>query len=534
MGSGSTAGIDPHDWAAEYAALSGRGGLSALSCEELERLADAAFLTGRDDEVITLRERAVGQYLTNGEVAKACRCVFWLGFHLENTGRSAHARGWLAKLERLVGENPERLEPLTGLLDLGRAAPLMMLGRFGEALPLFESGRARAQQHADVDAAVLGGVGAARCVEMLGRPQAAITMFDEVMVDVVASPVAPQVAGLAYCSMIDLSMRYLDIGRAREWTRALTRWCDDQSGLVPYRGSCAVHRAELLQIEGAWQRAETVALEASRNTDPAIEGRAHYRLAELLRLRGRFAESEEQFRAAARHGCEVQPGLARLRAAQGRLAAAQSGLDRVGGADNEVPALPAFLAARVEIAVLRGDLDTARVASETLADIAAAEGATSYLRGLAAHAAGSTLLAKGRPRPALADLRRAAAMWAQLDAPYEAARTRVLLADACAAVGDADAAGMERDIAREIFEMLGAAADLGTLANADHPSTAGLSAREVQVLRLLATGATNRAIADRLVLSEKTVARHVSNIFGKLGVNNRAAATAYAFQHELT
>ena len=533
MPSGTTARGGPHDWLAEYTTLSGLAQQSSLSCAELERLAVAAFLTGRDDEVTGLRECAVDRYLADGDVDRAFRCAFWLGFHLENTGQHARAAGWLAKFERLISQDPGLFESPDGLLILGRAAGLMMTGRFDEALPLFEVSRAHAQRHGDVDAAVLAGSGAANCTEMLGRPLDAIAMLDEVMVDVVAKPVAPQVVGLVYCSMIALCMKYLDIGRAREWTQALAQWCDEQSGLVPYRGACTVHRAELLQFEGAWPQAEAIAQTASRPpADPAVAGLAHYRLAEIFRLRGRLDAAEDEYRAAARDGCEVQPGLALLRAAQGRLAAAQSALDRVGSGDGGSGAPPAVVAARIEIALRRGDLNAAGRAVDELAGLADAPGTAPYLRALAAHGAGSLLLTQGRARPALADLRRAAALWSSLDAPYEAARTRVLIADACDALGDADTAMLERDTAREAFNELGAAGDVRAI-DAGRTAGAGLSPREIEVLRLLATGATNRAIAESLTLSEKTVARHVSNIFGKLGINSRSAAVAYAYEHDL-
>jgi len=123
-------------------------------------------------------------------------------------------------------------------------------------------------------------------------------------------------------------------------------------------------------------------------------------------------------------------------------------------------------------------------------------------------------------------------MWSGLDAPYQAARTRVLIADACDALGDLDTAVLERDTAREVFDELGAATDVRAI-DAGRATLAGPSPREIEVLRVLATGATNRAIAERLVLSEKTVARHLSNIFGKLGINSRSAAVVYAFEHGL-
>ncbi len=473
------------DWVAEYDALIDRARTADLSCEELELLAEAAFLTGRDDEVSELRRRAFDRYLADGEPAKAGRCAFWLGFHLDNSGQHAHAAGWLAKLERLADEHPAAFEVLRDLLDLGRAGYLMFGGRFADALPLFESARQHARRQCDIDAAILGGVGVARCTELLGRPQAAIALFDEVMVDVVARPVAPQLVGLAYCSVIA-------------------------------------------------ERAEAVAAEAGRPpADATVAGPAHYRLAEILRLRGRLAAAEQEYRAAARFGFDVQPGLARLRAAQGRLAAARSALDRVDAEDAQdagPPATPAMHAARIEIALLSGDLDTARRALQALEEMAAADGAAPYLRALADHAAGSLLLAQGEPGRAAVRLRRAATAWVDLEAPYECARTRMLLADAYRALGDADAAAMERHAALDTLDRLGAVVDAAAI---QAPGGTALTRRETQVLCLLATGATNRSIAQDLTLSEKTVARHISNIYGKLGINSRAAATAYAYEHHL-
>jgi DNA-binding NarL/FixJ family response regulator len=136
---------------------------------------------------------------------------------------------------------------------------------------------------------------------------------------------------------------------------------------------------------------------------------------------------------------------------------------------------------------------------------------------------------------ALAILRRAWEAWRELDAPYDAARVRVRTAEACRQLGDHEGAAIETEAAREVFERLGAAADLATLPgrSAQGSLPAGLSAREVEVLRLVAAGLTNRAIADALTISERTVDRHVSNIYTKLDVSTRAAATAFAYEHRL-
>ncbi len=526
---------DHHDWVADYAALSAQDRRSGLSPEDVERMAVAAFLLGHDEEMIGLRERAYNDYLSRDQRSQAVRCAFWLGFHLQNRGDLARSAGWLAMQQRLASAGDDPDGPLTGLMVLAQAATLMVQQDPASALPLFDRAAQIAESAGDLDAFVLAGLGKGRCLEMMGRPTEAVVLMDEVMVHVLGGAVAPQVVGFAYCAMIVLCLRYFDVRRAQEWTQALTGWCDRQSGLVPYRGACMVHRAELLQLRGAWSEAVAAAQDAClRLPESTAVGSAHYRVAEIMRMQGRFADAQLEYARAARYGAEVQPGLAKLRAVQGNTVAAMAGLDRALGEDPQAPLRPAIQATRVDIALAIGDLDSARAAADDLLGLAA-DPAAPYLKALAAYGDGAVRLAEGDPRGAIPRLRRAWTLWQQVQAPYEAARTRVLVGTACRALGDEDAARMEADAARAVFEQLGAVIDLMSTDPADSPPSDQdrLTARECEVLRLVATGATNKVIAERLILSEKTVARHISNIFGKLGVSSRAAATAYAYEHHL-
>jgi DNA-binding CsgD family transcriptional regulator len=521
-----------HDWAKEYAELSAIDG--DLEPEDLERGAVAAHVIGEDEQAVSLLDRAHRSYLEQGLPDKAARCVFWLIFHLRNAGQNARAAGWIARLRRLLDDDDPNGH-LAYLGVLGEGVALMQAGSVSQALPMVERAAAGARVARDDDLFVLAGLARGRCLDAQGHRTQALEALDEIMVYVVADRVAPQVVGIAYCSVISLCMDRFDMQRAAEWTQALSRWCDAQSGLMPYRGECQVHRAEILQLHGSWTEATEEVVQVSQRLPAAgfVAGAAHYRLAELYRLRGQFDLAERSYAAAASCGREVQPGLAHLRLAQGNPAAGLAGLDRALAESRNPARRSLLLAAKVEIALAADTIDAARTALAELEETAEVI-QTPYMAALVAHASGQVRLAEDDPQAALPLLRRAWALWQQVDAPYEAARTRVQVSAACRALGDDDAARMELDAARTVFEQLGAQSDLASLAPAEgaapgHP----LTARECEVLALVAQGHTNRGIATILFLSEKTVARHLSNIFTKINVNSRAAATGYAYEQGL-
>ncbi|WP_371401867.1 LuxR C-terminal-related transcriptional regulator [Kribbella sp. NBC_00662] len=519
--------MEQHDWPAEYAELTAADQRAPLPPAELERLAVAAFVLGHDDEVAAYRERAVEAHLADGDTAGAIRSGFWLGFHLQQRGDLSRAAGWQARITRLV---PEGNAELAGRLAMAQAALTMNSGDAATALPLFEESQRWADEP---DTIVLAALGRGNCLAMLGRGTEALLALDEAMVHVTSGQVGPEVTGMAYCAVIALCLHMYDIRRAQEWTRALTGWCDSQPGLVPYRGACLVHRAQILQLRGAWTEAADAAEDACRRLSAGTVGSAWYRLAEVERQRGNLDAAERGYQLAAGDGMDVQPGLARLRAAQGRFDVAIAGLDRALAEDSFSPNRPLLLAARVDLAIECDDRETARKAAAELNEFARAE--SPYLQALAAHAEGAVRIACGDPQGAIPPLRRAWTLWQRLEMPYEGARTQLLVADACRQLGDTDAEQMELRGARAVFERLGADGDL-TMPDppVDPFDGTGLTPREREVLWWLATGATNRAIANQLFLSERTVARHVSNIFGKLRVSNRAGATAWAFNHALT
>jgi DNA-binding CsgD family transcriptional regulator len=354
----------------------------------------------------------------------------------------------------------------------------------------------------------------------------------------IASELSPIVTGLVYCGVIAYCQELYELRRAREWTDALTQWCKQQPDMVAHTGVCLVHRAEIMQLHGAWREALEEARRARQRcaqvNNQAATAQAFYQQAEVYRLQGEFAAAEEAYRDASRCGMEPQPGLALLRLAQGNRDAAAAAIRRVVGETTEPLKRARLLPAYVEIMLTLGDVEEAHSACGELEDIFAGH-ESAVLGAMLAHVRGAVDLTGGDARGALVTLRQAWQVWQDLEVPYEAARVRVLIGLACRKLGDEDSAEMELDAARCVFQQLGAATDLARveeLCQTAVPKAAGgLTAREVQVLRLVAAGKTNQAIAAELFISEKTVARHVSNIFSKLGLSTRAAATAYAYRH---
>ena len=524
-------------WLATFEALSAADRRGPLDAEELERLSEAAYMLGRTEDYLKALERAFDSHLAAEAPLEALRCAFWIGVTLAQNGDVGPASGWLGRAARLLEEQGgDRVD--RGYLLLPQVFEHEAVGDLEAAAATAGEAASIGRRFADADLFALAAHEQGHVLIKLGRIREGVRLLDEAMVSVTAGDLSPIVSGIVYCGVILACQDAQEVGRAQEWTTALSSWCERQPDLVAFTGRCLVHRAELLQLHGALpealdeaRRAEQRA-EASENPGAAAE--ACYRRAEIKRMLGDFQAAEEAYREASMGGREPQPGLALLRLAQRDRNAAWASIRRALAETSEVAERAKQLPAMVEIGLDMGEIDAAQNASRELESIAAGqeEGA---LAAIAARARGAVELVTGEPEAALVPLRRAAGLWRRLEAPYEAARARELVGLACAALGDDDAAALELDAARSAFEKLGARADLaridartGTAAGAH-----GLTERELEVLRHLASGETNRAIADRLVLSERTVDRHVSNVFAKLGVSSRAAATAFAYENRL-
>jgi DNA-binding CsgD family transcriptional regulator len=511
-----------------------------LGAEDLELLATSAYMVGREDDHVSGLERAHHAYLDAGETLGAVRCSFWMGINLLLRGEMARATGWLGRAQRLL-EREERDCVERGYLLLPVVVQQVEGAGDGEAgyntaVAMTDIG----ERFGDADLITLGVHWEGLALVRQERIEEGLRRLDEAMVAITAGECSPILTGLIYCSVIDGCQQVFAMRRAQQWTAALTRWCDQQPGIVAFTGRCLVHRAEIMQLHGEWRDALDEAQKAERRftegMNQAAAAQAVYRRGEVHRLRGEFAEAEEAYRDASRQGWEPQPGLALLRLAEGSDTAAAAAIRRVVDETGDRLKRAGLLPAYVEIMLAVGDAEEARSACRELAEVAkGSEGG--MLGAMASHARGAVELAQGDPRAALVALRRARHLWQELEAPYEAARVRALLGLACRALGDDDSAELDLGAARDVFAQLGAAPDLARLDSLIRRTASddahGLTSRELEVLRLVAAGNSNRGIASTLVISERTVDRHVSNIFAKLGVSSRAAATAYAYEHQL-
>jgi DNA-binding CsgD family transcriptional regulator/tetratricopeptide (TPR) repeat protein len=534
--SAARAAFDRREWAAAHDGLARLDHDDALGPADLERLAMSADMLGRLDEGIAVLRRVFAARLHQGETGRALRAGYWLTKSLQFRGNTVQSSAWQARTCRLAEESPECPEGAYALLLEAEAAGRSGRREQGLAAAREALALATGSQDADLRAATHMAMGMG-LVEN-GALEQGLAELDEAMESATEGQLSPRATGLVYCVVIGACQAVHDVGRARAWTAALASWCETQPEFTGgYRGLCLVHRVEVLQLGGAWSVAMAAAEEACTQLGEegfleVVAGAAHHRVGELHRLRGEYAAAEVSFREAMARGWEPQPGLALLWLATGRVPAAGAAIRRALTETTDRLGRSRLLPVAVEVFLAEHDADAAAAAADEL-DAIAGQLPMPSVQAMAGHARGAVLLESGDAAAALPLLRRAWRRWRDLDAPYEAARTRVLVARSCRLLGDEDSAVMELDAARQAFVSLGARPDVAVVDRLLTGAGGPLSPREREVLRLVAVGRSNHEIATELVLSERTVARHVSNILAKLQVPSRTAAAAYAFEHAL-
>ena len=529
------AAYDREAWRTAFDAFSAADQVEPLLPADLESWGRAAYMLGDDDAYVSALQRA---HALHEAPAAGARCAFWIGHSLLFRGQGEVADGWFARGRRALDEAQadcaERgylLIP-TWLRQIGRGEYAAGLATTGEAAAIGE-------RFGDQDLVWLARDDQARALVKQGRLDEGLALVSEVFAVVRSGVLSPLVSGIVYCNTIDYLRDADEIRHTRVWTDALASWCQGRPEMVAHNGLCLVHRAEMLQLQGDWPTALAEAATAlDRFADGMLNqiavGKAHYRQAEIHRLQGRRAKAEIAYREASRHGCDPYPGLALLRLAQGRADDAAASIRRAVAEQVQPLQRAALLPAYVEIMLARGDVKTARAAQTELAAISGRHPADGIIAG-AEYAAASVALAgedEGAVSEALTRARGAWRRWEDLNAPYDAARARFIIGLACRALRDEDGARLELEAAREVFLALGAAPDVDRVDRVLGRASP-LSGREVEVLRLAARGMSNREIGDRLVISEHTVARHLQNIFTKLRVSSRTAATSFALEHDL-
>jgi DNA-binding CsgD family transcriptional regulator len=529
--------FDRRDWVAAYEGLSASGD-DALLAADFADLATAAYLVGRHNDCIQALQRAYQAHLDAGDQQPAVRCAFWLAMTLMDRGEMAVASGWIARAERLL----EGFEDDT--VEHGYVLFFRMLGHIlaGDPVTGLEEAAtltSYGQRFGDADLLASGLMAQGRCLLYLGRVAEGVRLLDEAMVGVSAGEVSPIFAGHTYCSLIEACQEISDFARVAQWTTALTTWCGTQVGLVPFTGQCAVHRGQVMRVRGAFEQAiaeldGATARYVAADT-PVAAGLAFAEKGDLLRIRGEYDAAEAAFQQAIELGYDPHPAHALLWLARGRTDAACAAVRRVLGEPRDPIHRSQLLPGAIEVLLAGDDLAAARPLVAELEAIG--DGfESSSLRAMAGYAVGALALADDRPEDARAASRAALQGWRELGWPYETARTQVLVGRALRALGDEESAAAELAAAARALAALGArpAAQEADRLLAPGHLPGGLTAREAEVLRLVAAGRSNPEISTALFLSEKTVARHLSNIFTKLDVRSRTAAAAYAFEHGIT
>ena len=524
------------DWIAARDGFRAAAEHCRLSVDDLAAMADSAWWLGYNDEALVGFEEVFGRYVSEGSLPSAAKLALDIGLLWMLKGEVALGSGWVSRGRRLLRDLPDCVEQGYGLAVTLEEA--IMASRFGDAVATAKEIQAFGARFEDSTLHTVGLVGEGIALIRSGGVKEGMAVLDEAMLPVAAGRVTPEWVGNIYCQLMGICHDLADLRRARYWTDATERWVNRLTSAVMFLGVCRMYRVQLLVVAGDWSRAEGEAWQvchdlAEMNVIAVAE--SHYQIGEIRRLRGDLAGAEGAYAKAHQFGRDPQPGLALLRLAEGRVDAAASSIRSSLASDSLDPFARARLrSAQVEIALADGDIDSAMEAAQELELIASTYSSPGF-EAWAREASGAVLAAGDDHADALRQLRAAVRRWSELEAPYHTARARVLAAQAYSALGDHEAADRELDSAAAAFDRLGAVGDFERVrsvrSNRFFPGS--LTSREVDVLSCVAAGQSNREVAATLFIAEKTVARHLSNIFSKLDVSSRTEAAAFAYTHGL-
>lgn len=521
------------EWRIAHKAFMDAEAIRPLASDDLYQFSQASWWSGNFDETNRLFERVHRSYLDEGRLEEAASAAMELAVNHYLRGEESLGSGWAARCVRLL--EGRELSPIHGYVryifeveaNFSNAEMSRALTAANEVLEM-----GRMFNDSNLIASAINAQG--RTAIKQGEPARGLALLEESMAWVLAGDLTPDFAGNLYCNTVAAFHELADYRRMSEWTDALERWVSSLPVAVLFAGICRVHRAQLLRLRGNWDRAER---DAARVCSDLVDisvltvAEGWYERGEIRRLRGDANGAREAFQNAREHGRDPQPGLALLSLAEGNSDAALKSISAALMVVTEPLPRAALCAAHVEIAIAASDLDAAERSVDELNGTAEKFGSPG-LQATANAANGAFALANGELDVALRVLRRACQMWRELHAPHHAARVCMLLADTYRQLGDHESAALEVESAEAIFRNLDAKPDLTAIVSLREPARppGGLSEREAEVLGLVALGRSNRQVANELFISEKTVARHVSNIFNKLNVSSRTEAARVAVE----
>ncbi len=452
--------VERHAWHEGFDLLSEADRLEPLGPEDLEALAQAAWWTGKLDSCIVARERAYALYLEQNQPRRAA--VVALAVALDYFGKMAHSvgAGWFNRAERLLAEEGDCAEQ--GHLALMNGMQAAAVGDNELALEAAKIVLEIGTRFGDRDLQAFGLLLEGKTKVAMGEVKEGLALLDEATVAAVSGELDPYSSGIIYCVAIGSTTQLADYQRAGEWTEASQRWCERQS-ISGFPGVCRVHRAEIIRLRGSWAEAESEArraLSELQGFNLEFAGHGFNEIGEIRLRMGDLEEARDAFRQAHELGHDPQPGLSLLMLAEGKAQGALAALKRsLDAGSYDRLGRCRLLSPMVSIALAAGDIETARAAAAEAQEIAD-EYDSPVLQACGHLARGELELEDGDAEAALKSFRSGWQIWRTADLPYEAARARMMMGVALQVLGDVDGAQLELAAARSAFEKLGAVLDL--------------------------------------------------------------------------